>query len=194
MNLSKAFLTISAVSLLFISTQAANSSGSSQKDGSQSGQSKDSTKFWDKTQIEKFVIKAANASLFEVHMGDTASKKASSQQVRDYAKLMVSDHSNAIQNLRPAIMDLGIKLPDSLDKKYTDLISNLSKKDSTSFDKEYIKQMVKDHKDGISEFEKAEKNLPSGSLKTWVSTTLIVLRQHLTKAEEIEKSLNQPKK
>jgi putative membrane protein len=194
MNFSKVFLTISVVSLLFISAQATNSSGSSQKDGSQSGQSKDSTKFWDKTQIENFVVKAANMSLFEVHMGDTASKKASSQQVRDYAKLMISDHSNAIQTLRPAIMDLGIKLPDSLDKKSTDIISNISKKDSTSFDKEYIKQMVKDHKGDISEFEKAEKNLPPGALKTWVSTTLPVLRKHLMKAEEIEKSLNQTKK
>ncbi|HEX2957487.1 MAG TPA: DUF4142 domain-containing protein [Chitinispirillaceae bacterium] len=194
MYFSKALQVISVVSLLFISVQAAKTVGSSQKNGSQTGQAKDSTNVWDKAQIENFVKMAANTSLFDVRMGDTASNKASSQQVREYAKLLVRDHSDALQKLKIAVLDLGIKLPDTLEKKYTEMITNLSKKDSTSFDKEYIKQMIKNHKDDISEFEKAEKNLPPGTLKTWVSTTLPVLRQHLTKAQEIEKSLSQTKK
>jgi putative membrane protein len=194
MYFSKAFQVISVVSVLFISAQAANTGGSSEKNGSQTNQAKDSTKVWDKAQIENFVKKAANSSLYEVQIGDTASKKASSQQVREYAQLLVRDHSDALQKLKAAVGDLGIKLPDTLEKKYTEMISNLSKKDSTSFDKEYIKLMIKDHKNDISEFEKAEKMLPPGALRSWVSTTLPVLRQHLTKAQEIEKSMGQTKK
>jgi putative membrane protein len=194
MYFSKAFQVISVVSVLFISVQAANTGDSSKKNGDQTSQAKDSTNVWDKTQIENFVKKAANSNLYEVQIGDTATKKASSQQVREYAQLLVRDHSDALQKLKPAVGDLGIKLPDTLEKKYTEMISNLSKKDSTSFDKEYIKQMIKDHKNDISEFEKAEKKLPPGALKNWVSTTLPVLRQHLTKAQEIEKSISQTKK
>jgi putative membrane protein len=194
MYFSKAFQVISVVSVLFISVQAANTGGSSGKNDSQTSKAKDSTNVWDKAQIENFVKKAANSNLYEVQLGDSASKKASSQQVREYAQLLVRDHSDALQKLKPAVQDFGIKLPDTLEKKYTVIISNLSKKDSTSFDKEYIKQMIKDHKNDISEFEKAERSLPPSTLKTWVSTTLPVLRQHLTKAQEIEKSFGQTKK
>lgn len=194
MYFSKAFQVISVVSVLFVSVQAQSTGDSSQKNGSQTSKAKDSTTVWSKAQIENFVKKAAYSNLYEIQLGDSASKKASSQQVREYAKLLVNDHSDALQKLKLAVGDLGIKLPDTLDKKYTAIISNLSKKDSTSFDKEYIKQMIKDHKNDISEFKMAEKHLPPGALKTWVTTTLPVLRQHLTKAEEIEKSMTQTKK
>jgi putative membrane protein len=194
MYFSKAFQVISVVSVLFVSVQAQNTGDTSKKNSSQTSQAKDSTKVWDKAQIEIFVKKAANSNLYEVEAGDTASKKASSQQVREYAQLLVRDHSDAHQKLKPAVQELGVKLPDTLEKKYTQIISNLSKKDSTTFDKEYIKQMIKDHKEDISEFKKAEKSLPPGTLKTWVTSTLPVLRQHLIKAEEIEKSMAQTKK
>lgn len=184
----RSILVLSIISLFSFSVLAQDTASDTSNNG-QTGKANQGN-VWDSTQIEKFVKDAANGSMFTVQMGNVAGQKAQSPQVRDFATMMVSEHGNASQTLMAAVKGLGIDLPTSLDKKYQDKIEKISKKDTSEFDKEYMKQMVKEHQDDIKKFEKAEKNLPAGALKTWVSTTLPVLRQHLSKAEEIEKNLD----
>jgi putative membrane protein len=184
----KLLLVFSMICSVGISVRADTNSGNSPKIDSQSKQATNSTKVWGRSEIEKFVKKAAQGGLFEVLLGDTARQRANTEQVRDFANLMVIDHNDANQKLKNAIQNMDIKIPAGLEKKYLDILQNLGKKTGSDFDKEYMNLMVKDHKEDVNEFIKAEKNLPAGALKSWVSNTLPVIKRHLTIAEGIKES------
>lgn len=145
---------------------------------------------WDQEKIREFVDKAATGSLMEVELGKMAQKKAMSQQVKDFGKLMEKDHSDAGNKLKTAVQALNLNVPTTLDQEHQDKVNNLNEKTGNDFDKAYMDEMVDDHKEDINDFEDAQRNLPSGDLKTWVDDTLPVLRQHLAQAETIRDQLN----
>ena len=148
---------------------------------------------WDQDKIKEFVDDASAGSMLEVELGKIAQRKALDQQVKDFGKLMEKDHSDAGDKLKTAVQGLGLTIPASLDKEHQDKVTDLNKKTGKDFDKDYIDKMVQDHKDDVDDFEEAQKNLPSGDLKTWVDNTLPVLRQHLIQAETIQDALKNQK-
>ena len=148
---------------------------------------------WDQDKIKEFVDDASAGSMMEVELGKIAQKKAMAQQVRDYGKMMEKDHGDASNNLKTALQSLSLNIPATLDKDHQDKVDNMNKKTGKEFDKEYIDAMVRDHKDDVEDFEDAQKNLPSGELRTWVENTLPVLRQHLIQAETLQEQLKNQK-
>jgi putative membrane protein len=156
-------------------------------------QTMDNTNTWDQDKIKEFVDDATSGGLLEVKLGQIAQKKALSKEVKDYGKMMEKDHGDANDKLKTAIQSLNLTVPSDLDKDHQDKIDNLNKKSGKEFDKDYIDKMVDDHKSDIDDFEDAQKNLPSGELRTWVENTLPVLRQHLTQAQTIQDQLKNQK-
>lgn len=144
---------------------------------------------WSQEKVNDFVTDAANGGLMEVQLGKLVAQKANSPQVKEFGSLMVKDHSDANQKLKDAVKTLQINLPSTVDKNHKDMIDKLSTKTGKEFDKEYMDMMVKDHKKDVSEFETAQKNVTDPSLKSWIDKTLPVLRQHLAKAENVQKQL-----
>ena len=57
--------------------------------------------------------------------------------------------------------------------------AKLAKLSGAEFDKAYIDMMVKDHKKDVAEFEKESKGAKDSDLKSWASTTLPTLQDHL---------------
>lgn len=151
------------------------------------------TDTWDQDKIKEFVDEVSSGGLMEVQLGKIAQKKALSQEVKDFGKMMEKDHSDANDKLKAAVQSLNLTIPAALDKDHQDKIDNLNKKSGKDFDKEYIDKMVNDHKDDIDELEDAQKNLPSGELRTWVENTLPVIRQHYTQVQTIQETLKNQK-
>src|SRR3546814_3376012 len=55
---------------------------------------------------------------------------------------------------------------------------NFSEKTGDDFDKEYIDQMVKDHRDVIDDFEEEAREGNDPEIKSWASGKLTTLRHH----------------
>ncbi len=62
----------------------------------------------------EFVRKAAEGGLAEVELGQLATEKASSQDVKQFGQRMVSDHSQANTQLKEIAAQKGVTLPMSL--------------------------------------------------------------------------------
>lgn len=144
---------------------------------------------WQQDKVDKFIVKAAQGGMMEVQLGKLVSQRATSQQVKDFGKLMEKDHSAANMKLKAAVKNMKVMMPSSLDSDHQNKIDKVNKKTGKDFDKEYMDLMVKDHKTDISEFEDAQRNVKDPALKNWIDNTLPVLRQHLSKAETIQKQL-----
>jgi putative membrane protein len=55
-----------------------------------------------------------------------------------------------------------------------------------SFDAAYVKEMVKDHKDTVAEFESAQNTVKNEDLKKFISDTLPVIKEHFEMAEKMQ--------
>lgn len=148
---------------------------------------------WSMDKIQDFINKATSGGLMEVELGKEAERKGVSQSVKDFGKLMVKDHTDANQKLKDAVQKQKLSFPDAMEKKSQDRMDKLNDKTGSDFDKDYVDMMVKDHKDDVADFEKAQTNLPAGPVKDWVDKSLPVLRSHLDKIKIIQAQMDKNK-
>ena len=136
-----------------------------------------------------FVEKAARGGLAEVQLGQLAQQKATNPEVKAMAQHIVQGHQKANQELQQMAQAKGITIPTNLDRKHEKTHEKLSKLSGAEFDKEYVKAMVKDHKDDIEDFEKQAKRGEDPELKNWAAQTMPVLQEHLKMAQALEEQL-----
>jgi putative membrane protein len=92
-----------------------------------------------------FLVDAANSGMAEVDLGALATQKASSQRVKEFASMMVSDHSAVNEQVKGLASQKNVTLPDSMSAEKRKGIDDLKNKNKTAFDKAFIELMVKDH-------------------------------------------------
>lgn len=133
-----------------------------------------------------FAVDVADGGLYEVQLSTLALTKATSPEVKKFAQMMVDDHTKASNELKALASEKGIALPDVLgekkQKKYHDFERDEKKE---NFDKNYMDQMVDDHKDMIDKFEKEAEDGKDADVKSWAAGKLSTLRHHLEEAERV---------
>lgn len=138
----------------------------------------------------EFAVDAADGGLYEVQIGTLALTKATSPEVKQFAQMMVDDHTKANNELKDLAGNKGIALPDVISEKCQKKYYDIDQKNKgEEFDKAYMEQMVKDHKDDIDKFEKEANNGNDAELKAWASGKVATLRHHLEEAERINDQL-----
>lgn len=140
----------------------------------------------DRTQT--FMKDAATGGMAEVELSKLAQERALNPRVKNFAEMMVNDHSAANNDLKTIAREKNVMLPENLGK-HQDHLEDLSKKKGAEFDKAYMKMMVNDHKDVVDEFEKVAQNGTDPDVKTFASQKLPTLRKHLDSAKAINQSL-----
>jgi putative membrane protein len=138
---------------------------------------------------QEFVTDAASGGMMEVELGTMAVQNASSQEVKDFGRRMIDDHSKANDELKSIAAKENIPVPAALKDENRDDVDKLSKLSGSDFDKEYIDMMVKDHQKDIKNFEDMAQNAQSPELKQFAQKTLPTLRQHLKMAQDIQDRL-----
>jgi putative membrane protein len=83
-------------------------------------------------------------------------------------------------------------LPSALDQKHKDTVDRLSKLSGAQFDREYIAEMVKDHQEDASQFQKQISAGKNAQLKSFASDTLPMIQQHLKMAQDTQSKLGPP--
>ncbi|MEO8887074.1 MAG: DUF4142 domain-containing protein [Mucilaginibacter sp.] len=137
----------------------------------------------------KFAVNAANGGMAEVALGKLAQGKAVSAKVKEFANMMVMDHSKANDELMALAKTKNITLPDSVGMDEKKEMDELSKKSGKAFDKAYVNAMVDGHKKAVNLFEDGSKNLKDADLKAFADKTLPVIKGHLERINAIHDSM-----
>ncbi len=135
-----------------------------------------------------FMEKAAVGGLMEVEAGKVAQTQASSQSVKDFAALMVKDHTAANKELMGIAEQKSVTLPTSLPAAEQQHLDAMKKMSGAEFDKHYIGMMVEDHDKTVSLFQAGSKNADA-EVSGFASKTLPIIEGHAKKATEIQSSL-----
>ena len=127
----------------------------------------------------EFATKAANAGMKEIELGKWAQEYGTRQDVKDFAGMMINDHTKAADELKQIAKSKNVTLPVMVpDGVRNDLDKMKTKKTGSDLDKAYVNEMVDDHKDAVKLFEDAAKNATDADLKNFAAKTLPVLQHH----------------
>lgn len=132
---------------------------------------------------------AAQGGMFEVQLGNIAMKNGGTQAIKDFGKMMVDDHSKINEQLKDLAAKKNVDLPTSVSDHQQKDIDKLSKETGKEFDKDYVSMMVKDHKDDIDAFKKAEDKISDSDYKDFIANALPTLQKHLDAIEAIRKKM-----
>ena len=133
----------------------------------------------------QFIKKAAEGGLAEVQLGQLATEKADSQDVKQFGQRMVDDHTKANDQLKQVASQKGVTVPDKLSPKDAATKARLEKLSGKAFDRAYMRDMVMDHTKDVSEFRLESKNAKDPDVKNFASQTLPTLQDHLKEAKSI---------
>ena len=162
------------------SGQAGNSASARQPStAEQTGPSSSGISASDRT----FLQKAAQGGLAEVQLGQLATEKASSPEVKQFGQRMVDDHSKANDQLKQLAQEKGVSVPDKLDAKDAATKARLEKLSGKEFDRAYMHDMVMDHEKDVTEFKHEAKMAKDTQVKEFASQTVPTLEDHLKEAK-----------
>lgn len=135
---------------------------------------------------DEFAKKAAVISKAEIELGEMALEKSQNDDVKKFAKRMVTDHTASSAKLKTAAGKQDIALPDSLDAEHKATKQKLSSLRGEEFDREYMKAMSNGHDKAVALFESASQSAQvSPELKQFASSTLPTLRDHQKMAHSL---------
>ncbi|MFD2572180.1 DUF4142 domain-containing protein [Spirosoma soli] len=136
-----------------------------------------------------FAVKAANGGLLEMELGRLAREKAQSNDVKEFAAMMLADHAKANDELKSIAATKNITLPTTLGKEGQEHVDELAKLSGAEFDKKYVDLMVEDHEEDVKLFQEAAKSDDDPALKAYAAKTLPTLQKHLERITTIDKNM-----
>ena len=123
----------------------------------------------------EFITDAIQGDNSEILLGQMAEQKGGSQQVKDFGKTLVADHSTAKEEASAVAKALGVTPPDTAMAEAKDEQKKLSTMTGDGFDHEFASYMVMDHKKDIQEFQDQAKG-NDGQTSALASKQLPVLQ------------------
>ena len=136
-----------------------------------------------------FTNKAAVGGMAEVEFGKLALEKGSHAKVKEFASMMVKDHSMANEELKAIATAKSIMLPTALDAMHQAKYEELKSKSGADFDKAYTAAMVEGHQKTLALMEDGSKNLQDADLKGFAAKTAPVVKHHLEMINAIQAQL-----
>ena len=128
----------------------------------------------------------------EVELGNLAREKALNQEVKDFAAMMVRDHSKAGAELKTVATQANIEMAtvDADMDQHKDVRDRLATLSGMEFDRAYIKAMVDDHETAVKDAEAKADSADNDHVKQWAARALPTLKKHLEAAKDIHDALD----
>jgi putative membrane protein len=137
---------------------------------------------------QQFVDLAVQTDMIEAHLGQLADSAASAQPIKDYARMLVADHTNDFQELSNVALQANLTVPTAIDAEHNKaMIDPFEKLRGTSFDHRYVQEMIAGHTKAIAIYKKEAEDASNPGVKSYADKVLPVLEKHLAGAKDLEK-------
>jgi len=142
---------------------------------------------------QDFVTRAAQGNSAEIELGKIIAAKSKNPSVKQFAQMMVKDHTTALNELQELAQTKNLNFNDDLPDDAKALQTKLSSDTGKQLDKDYMDNMVEDHQKDVQEFTDQSQKARDPDVKQWASKTLPTLQKHLEQAQQIDAKLNKGK-
>lgn len=142
---------------------------------------------------QQFINFAAETDMVEANLGQLAQEAASSQSVKDYGNMLVTDHTADYKNLQQLATQANVTVPDSIDADHNKaMVTPFQKLKGKAFDHKYITTMVEGHTKALAVYKKEAQDAKNSTIQTYAQNAIPVLQKHLDNAKLIEQGKTPP--
>src|SRR5690606_34134379 len=100
-----------------------------------------------------YLVFAADTHMKEIELGKLAQQKSTNADVRQYAEMLITDHTKALEDLKKTAEAKNISLPTALSEDGKDAYNKLSEEKAEDFDKKNEEMAVDCHEMEIENVE-----------------------------------------
>jgi putative membrane protein len=154
----------------------------------------------------EWVAMSMDANMAEIELGRMAQNQAASAEVKQFAQMVVNDHSKALDELKPIASRQGTPTVAQMSDDKRELRDRLSKLQGAEFDREYMRAMIDAHEDVVDHLQTRANEDRFGENKgqttpertddavemqinQWAAKVLPTTRHHLEEARRINDRL-----
>ena len=135
-----------------------------------------------------FLRQAVASGMLEMQLSLLAQRKASGDDVKEFAAHLVADHSRMEEALRSAAEAQGVMLPTKLPSQEQAVYERVNGLSGDAFDREYIKTIADNHHRDLREFRSEGASTLDTNLRTTVQEETRTIHQHMVVADQIARS------
>jgi putative membrane protein len=180
--------TILLTAALLTSCSNNRSANHENKDAKEIADERNEAKFNNRSEVNdaEYISEAYSNGLYEIEAAKHAKQYAVAQQTRDLAGELITAHVKLNDQLKALAQSKQVSLQQTLTADQLDDIKELSEKKGVEYDKEYLDEVIEEHKEYISDFEKAADKSNDADVRKLFSESISHLRAHLDKAMSVK--------
>ncbi len=138
-----------------------------------------------------FLAEAAHDSASEIQMSRIAEQRARTQAVKDYAQMIVQDHTQANQQLMDLAQRENLPLPSEPTAGVAQEASEMQTAKAGDFDLDYMTRMAEDHNRALGMFRDIANSSPDPQIRAWAASQIPILEKHEKQAALLASDLSQ---
>jgi putative membrane protein len=136
-----------------------------------------------------FARAAAMDSLAGAQLGKLAVENGSSDAVKQFGQKLADGQSEVDKQLKAVAGQESVKIPDTLDSRSESRVEKLSKLSGPAFDKQFVKDQIKDRQRDVESFQQEAQYGNDAALKQFANKILPELQQNLDSAKNLKKEV-----
>jgi putative membrane protein len=136
-----------------------------------------------------FTMQASMGNRAEIAAGQLAVTKGANAMVRNFGQMMVTEHTQAQNDLRTRATNTGTSFMDTLSAEHAAMMQRLNGLSGRTFDTAYMNMQVMDHQRTINLYQTQISSGQHQSLKGYASQYLPGVQRHLVTADSIRTRL-----
>ncbi len=125
-----------------------------------------------------FILAVAEGSNQEVALSELAVANAASQDVKNFAQMMLHDHGVLNADLAELASRKGVDIAAAVAKGQKKGVKSLGKKQGADFDKAYLKDMVSGHDATVKAFQKESEKGKDADIQAFATKNLPTIQMH----------------
>ena len=138
---------------------------------------------------EAFITDVTLTDMYEVQSGHIAQAKGQSQGVKDFGKMMVTDHTAMSNQMKHIFAATNTKIPTELGARGKRMISDLNAASPADFDKLYLSQQQTAQAAELTLLSAYAEGGESKDIKPAAAKNVPKVQAHLDKVHELQAAL-----
>jgi len=134
-----------------------------------------------------FILAAAQGGMTEVKLGELASTSGMRNDVKEFGKMMVKDHTAINDDLKTLAAQKGVILPKILDAEHQGMVDKMAALTGSGFDDAYINGMIQAHQMDAKAFKAESVATQDVDIKYFLGISIPVVESHLQQATTLKK-------
>lgn len=129
---------------------------------------------------QDFAQRVALSDMYEIAAANIALKKARTEPTREFANMMIADHTRSSQAMKEAVSASGqsLAMPTKLDAEYQAMIDRLNGLSGQEFEAEYMTQQMAAHRKTLDLLKSYAGGGDVADLRQFAQTTIPDVQKH----------------